>query len=128
VGNGLFYAVVDVSKNINAKDNLCTGYIRSDVVGVGLTGLDDVAGETWNPYLYPAAVRPDQTVTVQGLLPEAETQIRVYDLAGHVIEETVAERGEREFRLTAPAVSGTYLVELRTDKQQIVLRYIVLHP
>ena len=128
VGNGRFYAVVDVSANISSKDNLCTGYIRSDVVGVGLTDLDDVTGENWNPYLYPAAVRPDQTVTVQGLMPNSETRIRVYDLAGHVIEEAVAERGEREYRLTAPAVSGTYLVELRTENQQIVLRYIVLHP
>ena len=61
-------------------------------------------------------------------MPNSETRIRVYDMAGHVIEEAVAERGEREYRLTAPAVSGTYLVELHTDNQQIVLRYIVLHP
>ncbi|MBQ9427041.1 MAG: hypothetical protein IJU36_05360 [Paludibacteraceae bacterium] len=128
VGNGRFYAVVDVSANSSSKDNLCTGYIRSDVVGVGLTDLDDVTGDSWAPYLYPAAVRPSQTVTIQGLLPHANTHILVYDLAGHIIEEAVAERGEREYRLVAPTVSGTYLVELRTDNQQIVLRYIVLHP
>ena len=128
VGNGRFYAVVDVSDNISANDNLCTGLIRSDVVTIGFTGLDDLTADSWKPYLYPAAVRPGNIVTIQGLLPAHETHIRLYDLAGHVLAEDVAPRGETQYLLTAPGVSGSYLVELTTDNQQIVLRYIVMQP
>ena len=124
-GFGRFYAVVDVSGSMHVGDNLCTGLIRSQVVPVGLTDIDETA-EAWAPYLYPAALHPYETLTVHGLRPNQATRIRVYDVAGHMLHEERAERDESEAILTAPAIAGTYLVELKNDSEQVVLRFIVL--
>ena len=124
-GFGRFYAVVDVSGSMHVGDNLCTGLIRSQVVPVGLTDIDETA-EAWAPYLYPAALHPYETLTVHGLRPNKATRIRVYDVAGHMLHEERAERDESEAILTAPAIAGTYLVELKNDSEQVVLRFIVL--
>ncbi len=76
------------------------------------------------PSLHPTVANPAQDIYVVNLDPALQTEIRVYDTAGNLLN-TYTTTDVKEFLLHAASQPGYYLVDIQTDGQKTTLRYIV---
>ncbi|MCQ2345580.1 MAG: T9SS type A sorting domain-containing protein [Paludibacteraceae bacterium] len=116
-GTGDYYAVVDVSAS--PAGLLCDGLMRSVIVSY--------SGRAPSPprlILTPTAALPGEQLKIVGLKPDETTVIRVYDMAGRLIQSHILH-GSDVFYLPAAPVAGCYNVVVQSDSFSETLRYIV---
>ena len=115
-GTGNYYVVVDMSKTISTS--LCTGFMRSSLVNyTSAPARHSVA-------LLPNVIRGAGVMTLNGLLPEENTTIAVYDPTGRLIQ-TFTSTGANEYKLTAVPQQGCYHVRVESETLQTTLKYVV---
>lgn len=116
-GTGDYYAVVDVSASPSGV--LCTGYMRSVLVH-----LASPAPQRSAPFLTPIHVPRRGQLFLAGLPPDLLTTVTMYDIGGRPIG-TYTSSGSERFVLTAPGVSGCYMMIVKNDEGTYILRYVV---
>lgn len=79
---------------------------------------------TQTPALHPTVANPAQAIHVVNLDPAQQTEIRVYDTAGNLLD-TYTTTDVKEFLLRAASQQGYYLVDVQSNGQKTTLRYIV---
>jgi len=115
-GTGNYYVVVDMSKTTSTT--LCSGYMRSVLVNyTSAPARHSVA-------LLPNVIRGAGVMTLNGLLPEENTTIAVYDPTGRLIQ-TFTSTGANEYKLTAVPQQGCYHVRVESETLQTTLKYVV---
>lgn len=76
------------------------------------------------PALHPTVANPAQAIHVVNLDPAQQTEIRVYNTAGNLLD-TYTTTDVKEFLLRAASQQGYYLVDVQSNRQKTTLRYIV---
>lgn len=113
---GVYYAVVDLIGDDKLE---CYGLSRTELISFQ-------APET--PYrevrLLPNATHPGGIMRLDGLNPDITTTIRVYSVTGKLLidDETT---GSEYYSLTAFNVTGVFEVQVLSNEDNIVLRYLV---
>ena len=69
-------------------------------------------------------VNPGQAIYIPHLNPLTQTEIRVYDIEGTLIQTYTSTEAE-QFLIRAASQPGYYMVDVQTDEQKTTLRYIV---
>lgn len=150
--NGLFYLSEDgtqaihhftaensplLSNNIldiTIEDKTGIVYIATDRGLISFKGSATRGGDVYSDvYAYPNPVRPDYKgpIFITGLL--TNSQVKVTDLAGNLIYETVAEGGQASWDGNnfsgRRAASGVYLVYLTNDdgSQQLATKVLLIN-
>ena len=67
---------------------------------------------------------PEQDIYVLNLNPLMQTEIRVYDVEGNLLNTYTSTEAE-QFIIRAASQQGYYIVDVQTDEQKTTLRYIV---
>ena len=112
VGN--YYALIEHEK-VDASD--CEQHAISTVLVCANSG--DTA-----PALQPTMVNPGQDIYILPLNPLTQTEIRVYDIEGNLLQTYTSTEAE-QFLIRAASQQGFYMVDVQTDEQKTTLRYIV---
>ena len=76
------------------------------------------------PALQPTMASPEQDIYVLNLNPLMQTEIRVYDVEGNLLNTYTSTEAE-QFIIRAASQQGYYIVDVQTDEQKTTLRYIV---
>jgi hypothetical protein len=76
------------------------------------------------PELVLNVVNPDENLRLINLNAEENTEVRVYNMMGELIDTYVVDQNS-EFIFNAAHAAGYYLVEVRTANTKTTLRYIV---
>ncbi len=76
------------------------------------------------PALQPTMASPEQDIYVVNLNPLMQTEIRVYDVEGNLLNTYTSTEAE-QFVIRAASQQGYYMVDVQTDEQKTTLRYIV---
>ena len=76
------------------------------------------------PALQPTMASPEQDIYVLNLNPLTQTEIRVYDVEGNLLNTYTSTEAE-QFIIRAASQQGYYIVDVQTDEQKTTLRYIV---
>ncbi|MGM9810110.1 MAG: T9SS type A sorting domain-containing protein [Paludibacteraceae bacterium] len=76
------------------------------------------------PALQPTMASPEQDIYVLNLNPLMQTEIRVYDVEGNLLNTYTSTEAE-QFIIRAASQQGYYMVDVQTDEQRTTLRYIV---
>lgn len=112
---GIYYALVE----LNSDSNLyCSGLARSELASF-------VAPEpTRQVRLLPNTATPNGTMYLVGLNPDITTEIRIYSATGKLLANT-STIGVEKYLLTAYPVTGVYEVQVLSNEDNLVLRYLV---
>ena len=112
VGN--YYALIEHEK-VEASD--CEQHAISTLLVCANSGAAA-------PALQPNMVNPGQDIYILPLNPLTQTEIRVYDIEGNLIQTYTSTEAE-QFLIRAASQPGYYMVDVQTDEQKTTLRYIV---
>ena len=112
VGN--YYALIEHEK-VEASD--CEQHAISTVLMCANSGAAA-------PALQSTMVNPGQAIYILHLNPLTQTEIRVYDIEGNLLQTYTSTEAEK-FLIRAASQQGFYMVDVQTDEQKTTLRYIV---
>ena len=112
VGN--YYALIEHEK-VEASD--CEQHAISTVLMCANSGAAA-------PALQSTMVNPGQAIYILHLNPLTQTEIRVYDIEGNLLQTYTSTEAEK-FPIRAASQQGFYMVDVQTDEQKTTLRYIV---
>ena len=108
---GLYYALLEI------PGEPCNIYMRTEVVELGESA-------SLAPQLMPTIARPEHTLRLVNLNPNAVSEIRVYNTTGELLESYTSTQAT-EFMMKAANLQGYYMVEVQTEADKVTLRYIV---
>jgi len=112
---GIYYGTIDF---VPDSTKFCSGLSRTELAYF-------VAPEpTREVRLMPNATTPGGTMYLTGLNPDIETSIRIYSITGKLLKEATTI-GAEEYLLTAYPVTGVFEVQVLSDEDNLVLRYLV---
>ena len=114
VGN--YYALIEHEK-VEVSD--CEQHAISTLLVCANSGAAAPA-----PALQPNMVNPGQDIYILPLNPLTQTEIRVYDIEGNLLQTYTSTEAEK-FPIRAASQQGFYMVDVQTDEQKTTLRYIV---
>lgn len=115
VGSGDYYATVDLQPNVT--EAMCGGVLRTQVFSFVSTGREGVA-------LYPNMLKSGEQVNVTGLPEDAAVEITIYDMMGQVLNR-FHSKGVATYSFTTQAVPGYYMVQVRFEDKEQILKYVV---
>ena len=76
------------------------------------------------PMLAPTVTKPQELIRLLNLDPNNVSTVRIYSAAGELIDQfQVVDKKETTFH--AAPVMGYYIVEVQTQSEKVVLRYVV---
>ncbi len=114
--SGVYYAVVDLL----AQDGLeCSGLSKTELVSFVSTKQP-----SREIRLLPNYTTPNGTMHLVGLNPDLNSEIRVYSVTGKLLMMTTT-MGVEEYLLTAFPNTGVYEVQVLSDEDNTILRYLV---
>lgn len=116
-GTGDYYAIVDVSANSAAQ--LCDGLMRTVIVHYSSDQVPERSVA-----LLPNAARKGGMVHLTGINPDEETEVEVYDAAGHLIY-TDKVSGREQIDMPTDYAAGYYCVWVKSKRGIEVLKYII---
>ncbi len=112
---GIYYGVIDFVPSTTA---FCTGLSRTELAYfVAPPAPREVR-------LLPNTTTPNGTMHLAGLNPDIETHIRIYSVTGKLLKEATTI-GAEEYLLTAYPMTGVFEVQVLSDEDDLVLRYLV---
>ena len=111
---GNYYALIE-HENVEASD--CEQHAISTLLVCANSGAPA-------PALQPNMVNPGQDIYILPLNPLTQTEIRVYDIEGNLLQTYTSTEAE-QFLIRAASQPGYYMVDVQTDEQKTTLRYIV---
>ena len=111
---GEYYAVIKRTE-VDSPDD-CQTTMRTLVLSSNAIALV--------PELVLNVVNPDENLRLINLNAEENTEVRVYNMMGELIDTYVVDQNS-EFIFNAAHAAGYYLVEVRTANTKTTLRYIV---
>ena len=115
VGTGDYYATVDLQPN--ASEAMCGGILRTQVFSFVSTGKEGVA-------IYPNMLASGEQVNVTGLPDDTAVEITVYDMMGQVLHRFHTQ-GQTTYSFATQAVPGYYMVQVRFEEKEQILKYVV---
>ncbi|MCQ2342487.1 MAG: T9SS type A sorting domain-containing protein [Paludibacteraceae bacterium] len=74
--------------------------------------------------LLPNVATPNGTIRLLGLNPDIQTNIRIYSVTGQLLNESTTI-GAEEYLITTYPNTGVYEVQILSDEDHAVLRYLV---
>ena len=98
---------------------ICSGLWRTEVIS--FVSADAPARKV---QLLPNITIPNGTMKLVGLNPEIQTEVRIYSVTGKLIQ-SIGITGTEEYLLTACPVTGVFEVQVLSNEDNIVLRYLV---
>jgi len=113
---GIYYALVDLVEEEGLE---CHGLSRTELVSF-INSQPPVR----EVRLLPNTTTPNGTMHLVGLNPEIETHIRVYSVTGKLLKEATS-MGAEEYLLSAYPMTGVFEVQVLSDEDNLVLRYLV---
>ncbi|MCQ2348371.1 MAG: hypothetical protein MJZ65_04195 [Paludibacteraceae bacterium] len=113
---GVYYAVVDLMEDDGLE---CYGLSRTELISFVRT--DTPQREI---RLLPNTIHPGGILHLVGLNPDISTTIRIYSVTGQLLMD-YCTIGAEEYLLTAYPNTGIYEVQVLSDEDNIVLRYLV---
>jgi len=112
---GIYYGTIDF---VPDSTKFCSSLSRTELAYF-------VAPEpTREVRLMPNTTTPNGTMYLTGLNPDIETSIRIYSVTGKLLKEATTI-GAEEYLLTAYPVTGVFEVQVLSDEDNLVLRYLV---
>ncbi|MCQ2311329.1 MAG: hypothetical protein MJZ64_06245 [Paludibacteraceae bacterium] len=113
---GIYYALVDIKTD---NELYCHGLSRTELISFI---SNEKPGRVVR--LIPNVASPRGTMSLVGLNPDIQTEIRVFSVTGQLLSEHVT-CGAEEYLLTAYPCTGVYEVQVLSDEDKEVLRYLV---
>jgi len=112
---GIYYGTIDF---VPDSTKFCSGLSRTELAYfVAPPAPREVR-------LMPNTTTPNGTMHLVGLNPEIETHIRVYSVTGKLLKEATS-MGAEEYLLSAYPMTGVFEVQVLSDEDNLVLRYLV---
>lgn len=114
--SGIYYALVDL---LEQDGMTCSGLSRTELVS-----FQAPEASQRQLRLLPNVAIPNSSIRLVGLNPNIQSNIRVYSVTGQLLDEFTSIGLEECILKTYPR-TGVYEVQVLSDEDQKVLRYIV---